>query len=114
MMPVHQHHDILHRHYTRDHYRCVTRARNQHAKSRLTLSIKQTIHNTITQILVSLMDNPHPRSNRKNNLDTHVLSLVHNFPVYKDLISTNLVTHHVRWIRGRCDLDLTPLLVCRD
>lgn len=52
-------------------------------------------------------------SNREDNFDTHVLSLMHDLPIYKHLICSNSVAHCVCWIRGCRNLDLAPLLVGR-
>ena len=50
-------------------------------------------------------------SNRQDNFDTHIFSLMHDFAVYKHLIRTDAVAHCVRWIRHRRNLDLAPLLI---
>ena len=52
-------------------------------------------------------------SNREDNFDTHVLSLMHNLPIYKHLVRTDSVAHCVGWVRGCRNLDLAPLLVGR-
>ena len=54
------------------------------------------------------------RLNRQNNLDTHILSLVHKLAINQNLISTDPVAHGIRGIRTRRDLDLAPLTVCGD
>lgn len=51
---------------------------------------------------------------RKHNFDTHIFSSVHNLSVNDDLIGTDLVSYSISWIRGRGDLNLTPLAVRRN
>lgn len=52
-------------------------------------------------------------SNRQDNFNAHVLSLMHELAVYEYLIRPDAVAHRVRWIRHRRDLDLAPLLISR-
>lgn len=52
-------------------------------------------------------------SNWQDNLDTHVLSLVHNLAINENLVSTNSVALLIRGIRGSSDLDFAPLTVGR-
>lgn len=46
-------------------------------------------------------------------LDAHIIPLHHQFPVNHNLISSNTVPDRVCRIRGRSNLDLAPLSVCR-
>lgn len=48
---------------------------------------------------------------RQNDLDAHVLSLMHNLPINQDLISANPIAHHIRRVSTRGDLDLPPFAV---
>ena len=51
---------------------------------------------------------------RENNLDTHILSLVHDLSINNSLMRTNTVIHCVRGVCACSNLDLSPLLVSRD
>lgn len=39
---------------------------------------------------------------------------MHQLAVNENLVRPDAVTHRISWIGGRCDLNLTPLLVRRD
>lgn len=49
----------------------------------------------------------------QHDLDPHVIPLHHQFPVNHDLIGSDTVPDRVCRIRGRSNLDLAPLSVCR-
>lgn len=49
----------------------------------------------------------------QNNLDAHVLSLMHNLAIDDNLMHTNTIVFSIRGVRRRCDLDFSPLLVSR-
>lgn len=53
------------------------------------------------------------RLNWQNNLDAHVLSLMHQLSINDDLVSANLVADCISRVSGRRDLDLSPLTVGR-
>lgn len=48
---------------------------------------------------------------RQDNLDTHVFPLVHQLAVNDLLVSADTIALRIRGIRGRCNLDLSPLAV---
>lgn len=50
-------------------------------------------------------------SNRQNNLDPHVLSLMHNLSINKHLVSSKSIAHSIRWICDSGNLDLAPFTV---
>lgn len=52
--------------------------------------------------------------NGQDNLDSHVLSLMHNFAINEHLISSDPVADLICGICSSRDLDLTPLLVGRN
>lgn len=52
--------------------------------------------------------------NRQNNLDAHVLSLMHKLAINQNLISTDSVAYSICGICNSRDLDLAPLTICRD
>lgn len=50
-------------------------------------------------------------SHRQHDLNTHVLALMHQLSIDKDLVRTDTVANGICGIRNRCDLDLAPFLV---
>lgn len=51
--------------------------------------------------------------NRQDYLDTHILALMHEFPIDENLVRANAIPDCVSRVCGCGDLDLTPLLVRR-
>lgn len=50
---------------------------------------------------------------RKDDLDAHILSLMHDLTINNRLMSTDSITDRIRWVRSCSDLDLAPLTVGR-